>query len=261
MAQAATAGEGKIGEKPRISATGTKAASYRDSKSGAAFEREANAFSWGGARNSKDRTTDFIAGDRAAGIIAAAHYAVAIGLPLNRHITIHWERAGVTDDKAADATARFLKLTADWLATFGRRIAYVWVRENGETKGSHVHILLHVPVGWSLSRMQRGWLLRITGKRYRKGVIVTRRVGLTANAAKTVPAVYMANLASVVGYVLKGTYPTAAKVLGLERSEACGRTIGKRSATSQNIGQTARGRWSAGAGCDVLQMHLPGAGS
>lgn len=55
-------------------------------------------------------------------------------------------------------------------------------------------------------------------------------------------AVYGANLEAVVAYILKGTCPDAARELDLERLEAGGRIIGKRAATSQNIGRAARSR-------------------
>jgi hypothetical protein len=88
--------------------------------------------------------------------------------------------------------------------------------------------------------MQRNWLKRIAGTRYRKGVIATRRIGGTANSAISNPKAYEANLAKIVAYVLKGTCPTAARALGLERVEPSGRIVGKRSATSQNIGLAGR---------------------
>lgn len=232
----------RIGVHAPFARTGMEAASYRCSKSGAAFEREAGQASWGGARNCKGRSSEVIAGDKAASIIAAARHALAIGLPLNRHVTIHWERAGVPDERAAEATGRFLKLAGDWLAKQGGRFAHAWVRENGDRKGSHVHILLHLPHGRTLGQMQRGWLKRVTGKGYRKGVIVTRRIAGMANASASAPAAYGVNLAEVVGYVLKGTCPNAAAALGLERLEPGGKVISKRTATSENIGKSARSR-------------------
>jgi hypothetical protein len=51
-------------------------------------------------------------------------------------------------------------------------------------------------------------------------------------------------LAAVVAYLLKGASAAAARALGLERLESGGLIIGKRSATSQNIGRAARARKS-----------------
>lgn len=170
-------------------------------------------------------------------------------MPLNRHLTIHWEQAGIADDRAAWATGRFLKLAGDWIAKRGGRFAWLWARENDVVsgclyarKGSHVHILLHLPPGVRLGNMQRRWLRSITGQPYSASTIKTGRIGGTSGAAHSAPTVYQANLATVLGYVLKGTSGNAARELGLERLEPGGAIIGKRAASSQNIGRAARQR-------------------
>lgn len=208
---------------------------------------------WGGRRNSASRTSDSLSLDQAANIIEAAQFAAAAGMPFNRHLTIHWQQAGIPDEKAAWATGRFLKLAGDWITKragsaakirgeYASRFAWAWVRENGDRKGSHVHILLHLPAGTRIGRMQRRWLRSITGKPYSASTIKTARIGGTAGAAQSAPAAYRANLAAVVGYVLKGASPAAARKLELQRLEGGGRVIGKRAATSQNIGTAARAR-------------------
>lgn len=232
------------GEKQRSGQAGTALAIYSNSKSARPFDGKLPFSSWGGARNRASRTSDSLSPERATGLIEAAQFAAAIGLPFNRHLTIHWERAGVPDSRAAAATGRFLKQAGDWIGKRGGRIAWLWVRENDEgdgSKGSHVHILLHVPAGskWTGWRLRR-WLERITGKPYRAGTIQTARIGGTLRAAEMAPAVYQANLAAVVGYVLKGASRDAARALGLKRVEAGGRIIGKRCSTSQNIGFSKR---------------------
>jgi hypothetical protein len=105
-----------------------------------------------------------------------------------------------------------------------------------------VHILLHCrpELARRFTAMQRRWLRRVTGRPYRARVIRTARIGGTLTAAGTAPAVYAENLGAVVGYLLKGASPDAARALGLERLEPSGRIIGKRAATSQNITQAAR---------------------
>lgn len=226
-------------EKQRGGPIGTRRAIIGIVSSGASsLERR-----WGGRRNSASRTSDCLSLNQAANIIAAAQFSVAIGLPFNRHLTIHWEHAGIADVRAAWATGRFLKLAGDWIKKRrknGSSIAWAWVRENGESKGSHVHILLHVPAGMSLGRMQRRWVSSITGKPYQARTIRTARIAGTAGAANAAPAAYLANLEAVVAYVLKGASPEAAQELGLERLEHGGRIVGKRAATSQNVGAKAR---------------------
>jgi hypothetical protein len=68
---------------------------------------------WGGARNRAARTSGSLTMAQCHAILAAAGWANAIGLPFNRMVTIHWERAGISDARAAWATGRFLKLARD----------------------------------------------------------------------------------------------------------------------------------------------------
>jgi hypothetical protein len=241
--------------------TGTPVAIYNNSKSDAAFsgytdntvrvrvgigtatnagsaDNTGNKQGWGGARNRGDRVSDSLSLHQAEGIVRAAHRACAIGLPFNRHVTIHWERAGVADAKAAGAIGAYLTLARDWLRKRGWGFAYSWVRENGDDKGSHVHILMHIDpaIAQPFTAMQRRWLRRVTGKPYRKGVIRTSRIGGSVRAFETAPEAYQANLAVVVGYVLKGASQGAAMALGLDRLESGGSIIGKQAGWSVNVG-------------------------
>lgn len=195
---------------------------------------------WGGKRNSASRVSDTLSEHDATKLIAAACFAWEIGLPLNRHITIHWEQLDVADRKAGAATSRFLRLASQWIATKGGQFACVWVRENGAGKGSHVHILAHVPLGLSLGGLQLGWLRRITGHTYVSRGIVTKRVGGTCAAADAAHAHYLLNLGVVIGYQLKGASKAVAEQLRLTRQPQHGRVIGKRAGVSQNLGKLAR---------------------
>lgn len=211
---------------------GTPLAIYTSSKSGTACCNAAAVRSWGGARNRADRVTYGLSAKQVADTIDAAATAWAIGLPLTRHITIHWERAGVPDDRAAAATGALLKLASQFLQKRGHRFAYLWVRENDDgdgSKGSHVHILAHIPLAAAsaFTGMQRRWLRRVTGRIYRAGVIRTTRIGRTLRAATATPEAYGGNLASVVAYLVKGASDGVAG--------GAGRVVGKRSGRSQNV--------------------------
>ena len=218
--------------------TGTLPAININPKSHSASESYAASSGWGGARNRADRTSDFLSLIQAAGIIRAAHNARAIGLPFNRHLTIHWERADVPDDRQAAATGAFLTLGRDWLRKRGARFAWSFVRESGDGKGGHAHILMHVPpdLAVDFGRRQRSWIKRVTGRRYRTGTIRTARIGGTLRAAWTAPAVYDVNLGVVVAYLLKGASRAAGEALGVPRLEPGGSVIGKRAGWSENLG-------------------------
>lgn len=242
----------EIGENPLDSESGTPYAIYNTSKCARQSNAKSFVSTWGGARNRADRVSDSITAAQASGLIDAAQRAWTIGLPLNRHVTIQWTRAGIADREAAAATGAFLTLVRDWLRKRGGQLAYVWVRENDKgdgAKGSHVHILMHIPSGapWTYWR-SRHWLERVTGKPYRKGVIHTARIAGTVKACTMAPERYLSNLAAVVGYVIKGASERAAKALDLERRACGGLIIGKRMGWSQNIGHSSvSSDWPLGA--------------
>lgn len=172
-------------------------------------------------------------------MIAAAQRALRIGKPLTRHWTVRLERQGIADKDAVKAIGALLTLLRDHVRkTTGGEIAYSWSREVGATIGSHVHILLHLPAGcvWH-GRLAKRWLERISGKRYKQGASKTTCIGGTACAHESNPSLYLANLATIVGYTIKGTAPEGAQTLQLERVKAQGSIIGKRCGWSRNIGQ------------------------
>lgn len=195
-------------------------------------------FKRGGARCRKSRVSRFLTKAQVSSLARAILCAVQLGLPLNRCITIHWERAGIPEAKSAWATGQFLKYLRDWLRKRKLSFSYVWIRENdyGDgSKGDHVHILVHIPKGQTIGRLQLRWIKRITGRTYRKGVIQTGRVGGTADAAVASPEHYNVNLLYVGHYVLKGGSQAVSEALGLGRWGEGGRVIGKRCGMSRNL--------------------------
>jgi hypothetical protein len=179
-------------------------------------------------------------------VIAGAIHAVTLARPLNRFVTIHWEAGGLGGSLP---TTRFLKLAGDWLALRSVPRVWLWVRESGDGKGDHVHILMHVPahLGRAFAGQQRRWL-KACGSVYRTGVIKTRAIGhsyATPQPGSELARTYGPNLRTAVEYLLKGADAAAAKTLGLTRSREFEGTItGKRTATSQGIGPAARARWN-----------------
>lgn len=198
----------------------------------------------GGARNRRDRRSQALTVSQVRNLIAATHHAHVIGLPFNRMITIHWEAAGVALEGMAKATGRFTDLLAKALRRHGAATAWLWVHENGDGKGGHCHMLAHVPASLVpvVSRLQKGWLGTITGRPYRKGVILSRPIGGRLGLETGNPALHAHNLEVVLSYVLKGADAAAAEKFNLPRREPCGCIIGKRCGTSQNIGPKARER-------------------
>lgn len=210
--------------------------------SGASLSPAANG--WGGARNFRDRVSHHIALEAALELVDAARWAIAAGMPFNRHLTVHWGLCGLSDCDAAAATARLVKLISDWVRKRGGPFAYAWVREMGRRKGSHVHILLHIPKGIGLGHMTSRWARSILGQ-IKHGTIKTRSIGGSPLAAFSGSDWYEVNLARLVAYLLKGVSVEVGAALALDQSAEGGQIIGKRVSVSQNLR-------SAGRGCDDL---------
>lgn len=181
---------------------------------------------------------------------AAAEFAARRGLSLNRHTTIHFEAAGLSDPLAA--LGAMMKLAGDWLRTKGARLAYVWVREAGESKGEHVHIIWHVPPKLirEFAMRERAWRKQI-GARRARGAFHSTPVGrsyLHADLGFQYGQPYSAFLAGMLEYLVKGANSSAAEALKLKRREPGGALRGKRCGTSQNIGRKARAQATDMAG-------------
>lgn len=204
-------------------------------------------FGRGGARNSRARKSEALSERQVRGIIDAAYYAQKIGLPLNRHLTVHWGRMGIGEAGATAATGALLRRAGQVLRAWSFPFAYVWVRENdiGDgSKGPHSHIMMHVPpaAARQFVRLQIGWIEQIAGRKYVAGTLRTKRIGGRVDTATTSPEQYQPNLDRVIRYVLKGALKDTAAKLGLPRCDTGGLIIGKRAGWSENIGAAMRGR-------------------
>lgn len=232
----------------RISAISRKMADHGDSTPyiGVAAKL-APRDSRGGAHNRADRESHGLSAGQVEQLMAAAKHADAIGLPLTRFITIHWASAGVMLEAMVKATGRFIDLLTKALKRHGSDTAWLYVHEGGERQGGHCHLLAHVPARLvaTVSKLQKGWLHRITGQTYRKGVIHSTPVGGRLKLEINNPTLFAANFEAVLAYLLKGVSDQAAQCLGLGRTQPTGRIIGKRCGTSQNIGAKARIVWEA----------------
>lgn len=195
---------------------------------------------WGGARNRADRVSYHLTLRQCQELIAAASHADRLGLRFNRHWTVHYERAGIDEAKAAAFIGRLTKLVRECSRRRGGGFAAIWVREGGKSKGGHVHILMHYPAALCLKGRTRRWI-RCAGGTSRKGVSRIRAVAGRVSEAANGGEHYAHNLAVVRGYLLKGASKEACEALQLDRAAIDqGRVLGKRCGTTQNIGGCAR---------------------
>lgn len=181
----------------------------------------------GGARNRRDRISHALTAKQCDGIIAAVEHAQRIGLPLNRHWTVHWGVMGLSDAEAGVALGRLLKLASDWARVRGMPFASIYVRENAPEagKGSHVHILINGSshLSYRFSSRSRAWIRRATGRPYVAGATRSRPVHGYNNHGETDPPLYRANLEAVTVYLLKAASRETAAALGLPDGERRGR--------------------------------------
>lgn len=201
----------------------------------------------GGARNRADRQSHALTAAQIGNLKAAERHADKIGFPFTRMISIHWQAAGVPLAGMSKATGRYTDLMAKALARHGSGTAWLWTHENApgnrHDKGGHCHLLAHVPADLVpvITRLQRGWLRRITGQPYQKRVIHSEPIGGRLGLEVGNPDLHAVNLAVAFGYLCKGAPQAVLDSAGIDRAHAPdGRVIGKRCGTSQNIGATAR---------------------
>ncbi|WP_156874159.1 hypothetical protein [Sphingorhabdus lutea] len=192
-------------------------------------------------------------------ILGAALFSKYLGLELNRSITIHFGKLGIDDCKAGKVLTAWLKSLGDYISKNGKILTCVWVRENGQyvddkgiVKGSHVHILAHIPNEClqGVKQRQGKWLSKAAGARLTAGTIFGRKVK-GASSHNGLEGLYEANSGNVIRYIIKGVDSGLAAKMGLVKVKDGGRVIGKRCGTTQNIGRKAWQR--AGWDMDFLK--------
>lgn len=196
---------------------------------------------WGGARNTGKKPSWNLSLKNCLDLIEAGDFAEAIGLRFNRHWSVHYAKAGIAETDASRFIGRLLKLAGDYARRHGGRLAAIWVREGGEGKGGHVHILMHLPLGLSLRGRSRLWV-RLAGGRCAAKVSRVRPIAGRVSAAESGGAHYRHNVGNVRRYLLKNVDLDAGARLGLQRCGDSGFVIGKRCGWTQNIGLRQRAK-------------------
>ncbi len=219
--------------------TGTALANYSCAPSCDLAPSNPAVWSWGGARNRADRESWNLTERQCRDMIAAADFALANGLPFNRHWIVHYERAQIAETDAAKFVGHLLRLASAYVRREVGQLAALWARENGDGKGGHVHILLHVPAGITLRNRTRRWIVAAGGT-YRARVSRVKVIGGTLNNVDPASPYYRENMRTLVGYLLKGATTATGSAMGLHRYSEGGRIVGKRAGWTQNIGKSAR---------------------
>lgn len=180
-----------------------------------------------------DRISHFIKRRPAVNVHHAIRFSQRLGLPLNRFVTINFAHTSCPSARASHAFRKLLtQRFAPWLRRSGevkRSLppTYVWVLECGGGQ-TGVHWLLHIPRGLYRVFEQKlhEWLTSLLDEPPESGAIKVQPIH---------------NLTGLKWYLLKGVDPAWAKHLGVRPIDQ-GRTVGKRSGFSKNLGPEARKR-------------------
>lgn len=161
----------------------------------------------GGANNRADRTSWHLTQAQADKLINGCRAAMAVGMGMNRFVTISWESSGLDPKQSVAATGDWIKCARDWLRERGFQAAWLWTQERGPVLGAHCHILLHVPL--ELAPLFRGkpsqWAKRIIARRggaYKAKTVLTRQIA-NGKACRGNSAAYEALIMGRLHYVLK----------------------------------------------------------
>jgi len=197
--------------------------------------------SWGGARNRADRKSHALTDAQVDEINTAANFAISTGWTFQRHWTVLYERAGIAEHDAARFIGKLLDLVSKQARRAGGILTALWVREMGNVKGGHVHILLHLPAGLSLRNRTQRWI-ETAGGTYCPSVSRVKRVRWTSiksdNFVSNTRA--RANAMNVARYLMKSSRIEKGQLMGLEKYGSGGHIVGKRMGSTQNIGKAAR---------------------
>ncbi len=193
---------------------------------------------WGGARNFKFRTSEHLDLEQCRRLIRAFNNSEKLDLPFNRHWTVHYEKAGVSEQNATKFIGRLLKLVREYAGRHKKRFACIWVREGGVAYGNHVHILMHLDPELSLRGRTRKWI-RVAGGISKRNVSEVRSVGGSLIGVAQHSKHHEVNRHAVLSYLLKCANGEAGRELGLTRYGVTAKVTGKRCGYSQNLGRTS----------------------
>jgi hypothetical protein len=216
----------------------------------------ATKLTWGGARNRADRESFGLSDKQVAELIEAAGFALATGRTFQRHWIVHYGKAGIAERDGARFVGHMLDLLRRQAKRAGGEMTALWVREWASSLGGHVHVLLHLPDGFSM-RNRTTRLVKAAGGRCVPGVTRIKHIGGRLARSPSGAVHQRANAALVVRYILKAASEETGARLDLKYSGRRGRIIGLRYGSTHSIKPAARRRAgfakvvkSSDCGCD-----------
>jgi hypothetical protein len=199
----------------------------------------------GGRRpSSRDKWSLFVSPEDARNVIRANLFAKKVGVSINAHVTINFDKA-VPDNEVAKIIAQTLRNWRQWLrrrGLSGARTTHIWARERAGDRPTHVHILLHIPVEVRPdldSRKFATFLPNIAG-------IDPDTIPRRPQPYSGTPVLLQFNDRAGENwgkYIIKGIAAMYAEEFSVE-SKRQGRIIGKRVGIAENVMHEEQRRWA-----------------
>jgi hypothetical protein len=201
---------------------------------------------WGLCMNDGHRHSFFLSQLNAKLLTEAFSVSYCLNRPLNRHVTVHWEQAGVRY-KALRQQNEFIKLIGDCLrlraavrtgVPLPPYYASVFenpVKDDDDPRGLHSHIAIHVadedwPDFCDFAPRQLKAVLRHTPAR---GVLHCELFFEWGQ-----DDFYWCGVAGLLRYFLKGIHPSQAETWDVKEPKPQGEIIGKRVCRSESLNPT-----------------------
>lgn len=193
-------------------------------------------------------------------LLRAADLAVHLGYGLNWFLSINREMGGIDGDTVHAFISKFCKYAYDWLRTKRTQWCCIWVLENPSFGGLNWHLVFYMPDDINFNFLQtrcRIWAKNASVKLDDNVLELIKIKGLSRRDRQG----YGLHLNRTVAYVLKGSTERARDAIHIDEymyfqrpdwreAESMwradqGSIVGKRSGTSQAIGQKAQAAFRA----------------
>jgi hypothetical protein len=184
---------------------------------------------------------------QASNMMEAVAFANLIDLPLVAHLTIHWAFTDVGDDPEGKLFAKLREGLDKWSRRHGFPLTGIWARERisrGQAEVVHCHLLFHLPVRFRSGKGLRDVKAAIYRLINRHGRHPGEKQGDGYWADNVIKLVIHDNPDGK--YLIKGGGPEVWEFFRVRREDRNSQGImhGKRCGVTENIGLTARRRWT-----------------
>lgn len=207
-----------------------------------------------------DRRSQTISDAQLDNLEAAVAHAERVGVPLNCHLTIHWNRnsARSWSDTAQRYQGPFLAALSKWLRRRGLDLHCVWVAEVGGYGSLHTHTLIHLPgAPRRLKADLVDWIAHRTGQPADRALRGAKAHTIGRAEPEGTYKSPIWQLDRVYGGP-DGSEKAVAYITKAKQRRHRHQIIGKRVGTTNNLGPQARADWKAEKAAEASQGLIHG---